>query len=426
VSVDAAAARAAAEAAPSWTPSRDAALARLAAFAPLSGPHYARTRNFDFGPARRDNVSMLSPWLRCRLLLEEEVLDAALRGAGLEGAEKFVQEVFWRGYFKGWLEHRPDVWRRYRREVTDLVAAMDRDGALRRRYENAVGGETGIDCFDAWSRELRDTGYLHNHARMWFASIWIFTLRLPWSLGADFFYRFLLDGDPASNTLSWRWVAGLHTRGKHYLARADNIRRYTEGRFYPAGRLDECAQPLEEEIAVEPRSMQLPKKEGGAIPAPAGLLVTEEDCMPEDEALAGVQPVAAAGLSCAALRSPLPVSAAAADFAQAAVSEGLKRIEAVYGLPCERIEPGLTEGPDVDAVRRWARAQGLSTVVTAFAPVGPAREFLDRLRERLTQDGVLLVERARRYDRVVWPHAPKGFFGLKKKIPAILQDLNLL
>jgi deoxyribodipyrimidine photo-lyase len=65
-------------------------------------------------------------------------------------------------------------------------------------------------------QELVETGYLHNHARMWFASIWIFTLRLPWELGADFFLRHLLDGDAASNTLSWRWVAGLHTKGKHY------------------------------------------------------------------------------------------------------------------------------------------------------------------------------------------------------------------
>ncbi len=77
------------------------------------------------------------------------------------------------------------------------------------------------------------TGYLHNHARMWFASIWIFTLRLPWELGADFFLRHLLDGDPASNTLSWRWVGGMQTMGKTYLARADNIATL-HGRAVPA------------------------------------------------------------------------------------------------------------------------------------------------------------------------------------------------
>ncbi len=77
---------------------------------------------------------------------------------------------------------------------------------LRRAYERAVEGRTGIDGFDDWARQLVETGWLHNHTRMWFASIWIFTLRLPWALGAAFFLRHLLDGDPASNTLSWRWV----------------------------------------------------------------------------------------------------------------------------------------------------------------------------------------------------------------------------
>ena len=65
---------------------------------------------------------------------------------------------------------------------------------------------------------------------MWFASIWIHTLNLPWQLGADFFKN-LLDGDPASNTLSWRWVAGLHTQGKCYLATENNIKKFTNNRF---------------------------------------------------------------------------------------------------------------------------------------------------------------------------------------------------
>ncbi len=85
---------------------------------------------------------------------------------------------------------------------------------MRARWEQATTGRTGLACFDAWARELLDVGYLHNPARMWFASLWIFTLELPWALGADFFLRHLLDGDPASNTLSWRWVGGLQTPGK--------------------------------------------------------------------------------------------------------------------------------------------------------------------------------------------------------------------
>jgi deoxyribodipyrimidine photo-lyase len=86
--------------------------------------------------------------------------------------------------------------------------------------ERAVNGQTGLTCFESWVTELVETGYLHNHARMWFASIWILTLGLPWRLGAVFLYRHLLDGDAASNTLGWRWVAGLQTRGKPYPADA--------------------------------------------------------------------------------------------------------------------------------------------------------------------------------------------------------------
>ena len=81
---------------------------------------------------------------------------------------------------------------------------------------------------------------------MWFASIWIFTLKLPWELGADFFMRHLLDGDPASNTLSWRWVGGHpDAAAKTYLARRDNIERFTQGRFAPDG-LSSTAEPLDD------------------------------------------------------------------------------------------------------------------------------------------------------------------------------------
>ncbi|MDJ0895420.1 MAG: FAD-binding domain-containing protein, partial [Alphaproteobacteria bacterium] len=213
----------------SWVPSRREALHHLEAFVPRAGRAYAARRNYDCGPGKHSDVSTLSPWIRHRLILEEEVVSAVLARHSFAAAEKFVQEVFWRTYWKGWLELRPSIWADYQGSVRTLVGRLDRDPDLRARWEQASEGRTGIGCFDAWSRELVQTGYLHNHARMWFASIWIFTLELPWELGADFFLRHLLDGDPASNTLSWRWVGGLQTRGKTYLARPDNIARYTEG-----------------------------------------------------------------------------------------------------------------------------------------------------------------------------------------------------
>ena len=114
-----------------------------------------------------------------------------------------------------------------------------------KNYYNAIEGLTDIECFNYWVNELKSTGYLHNHARMWFASIWIFTLELPWQLGAEFFLRYLYDADSASNTLSWRWVAGLQTKGKHYLAKNWNIEKFTNGNFSTAI-LNERAVPVDD------------------------------------------------------------------------------------------------------------------------------------------------------------------------------------
>ena len=190
------------------TASRTEGLERLAAFLPRAGSDYTRRRNFDLGWQDRSNVSMLSPYLRYRLVAEVEVVKAVLERYSARDADKFIQEVFWRGYFKCWLEAHPSVWLSYEADIRRLTRELSEDVALARRWGRAVEGRTGIECFDAWALELIETGYLHNHARMWFASIWIFTLGLPWQLGADFFLRHLIDGDPASNTLSWRWVGG--------------------------------------------------------------------------------------------------------------------------------------------------------------------------------------------------------------------------
>ena len=103
-------------------------------------------------------------------------------------------------------------------------------------------GNTNIDCFNEWVNELKNNNYLHNHTRMWFASIWIFTLDLPWQLGAEFFMQHLFDGDAASNTLGWRWVAGVQTQGKHYLASEWNIKKFTNDRFKNI-KLNENATP---------------------------------------------------------------------------------------------------------------------------------------------------------------------------------------
>ena len=188
---------------------------------------YSKLRNFDFGPDNRSNISCLSPYITHGIVNELEVIDKSLKKFSFSKNEKFIQEVLWRVYWKGWLELRPNVWSDYLVELNNLRNEFKSN----QNYLNAIEGKTNIECFNQWVKELKVNNYLHNHTRMWFASIWIFTLELPWQLGAEFFMQHLYDGDAASNTLGWRWVAGVQTQGKHYLASEWNIKKFTNNRF---------------------------------------------------------------------------------------------------------------------------------------------------------------------------------------------------
>ena len=401
-----------------WNPNRDDAINRLRSFVPHMADVYRRKRNDDEGPERRSNVSLLSPWIRHRLILETEVIDSALGRWSLSEADKFVQEVAWRGYFKGWLEHYPQVWENYRRDLHEQIQSLETDNEIARRYESATTGATGIECFDAWVRELVQIGYLHNHARMWFASIWIFTLELPWQLGADFFYRHLLDGDPASNTLSWRWVAGLHTKGKTYLARPSNIAKYSGGRFRVVRDLARDARPL-----VEPDYGQARTLDYSAFDIPAtefGLLVTTEDCSPETLPLPR-PPVTACGLGRLENHMQLKITTRVSEFSGRAVDDALFRVHNKYDIGVTRID-----GTDwCEQLIGWAQAAGINAIVTAYVPLGPTREALDKVKPLLEQNNIKLYSVKRAYDNAVWPFTKKGFFALKKQLPSILKSLHL-
>ena len=207
--------------------SRAKAVDKLNHFVENNLSEYSKLRNFDFGPDNRSNISCLSPYITHGVINELEVIDKSLKKFSFAKNEKFIQEVLWRIYWKGWLELRPNVWSDYLSELRELREKYKN----KQNYLNAIEGKTNIECFDQWINELKDNNYLHNHTRMWFASIWIFTLGLPWQLGAEFFMQHLFDGDAASNTLGWRWVAGIQTKGKHYLASEWNIKKFTNNKF---------------------------------------------------------------------------------------------------------------------------------------------------------------------------------------------------
>ena len=210
-----------------FEPSNVFALEKLNNFIDKNLINYSKLRNFDFGPNKRSNISCLSPYVTHGVTNETEIIKKVLEKYSFVKNEKFIQEVLWRTYWKGWLELRPKVWEDFLKDLT----VIKKDFKENQNYLNAINGSTDIDCFNQWIKELKNYNYLHNHARMWFASIWIFTLGLPWQLGAEFFMKFLFDGDSASNTLGWRWVAGVQTKGKNYVASEWNIKKFTNNRF---------------------------------------------------------------------------------------------------------------------------------------------------------------------------------------------------
>jgi deoxyribodipyrimidine photo-lyase len=231
--------------------SRAKALNQLNNFVENNLSEYSRLRNFDFGPEKRSNISCLSPYITHGIINEQEVIQKALSKFSFSKNEKFIQEVLWRTYWKGWLELRPNVWADYLIELNQIKNEFKDN----KDYIAAIEGKTKVDCFNEWVKELKENNYLHNHTRMWFASIWIFTLELPWQLGAEFFMQHLYDGDAASNTLGWRWVAGVQTQGKHYLASEWNIKKFTNNRFQNI-KLNENAPPK-----VSEKSYQIIKQD---------------------------------------------------------------------------------------------------------------------------------------------------------------------
>ena len=392
-------------------PTRNAGLERLAAFVPRAGRDYAAGRNHDNGPGSHTAVSVLSPYIRHRLLTEAEVAAHVLQRHSPVVAEKFLQEVCWRTYWKGWLEMRPAVWQRYRRETRRL---HERGGDWQPAFRAATTAATGIACFDGWVRELTETGYLHNHARMWFASIWLYTLTLPWQLGADFFLRMLVDGDAASNTLSWRWVGGLQTRGKTYLARPDNIARYTGGRFGPVTGLADAAPPLPWDDPPAPNDAFrtcLPD------PALSSVVVMSDDDLTPWHAISDVDSLLAVALvTTSTQRSPLELGPAARAFSAGALDDAAQRVAQRNGVAVTRLA-----GADVaEPVVAWAKQTGARQVIVPYAPVGPSADALAALPAALKRAGLRYANPLRAWDEAAWPHARKGFFPFRKHIPDLL------
>ena len=197
---------------------RQAAVERLQAIDPVA---YGRSRNHVGGA-----VTRLSPWLRHGVLSLAEVRDAALdRVRERSQAEKLISELGWRDYWQRVYAARPEaIW-----EDLEPPAAVARGQQSDHLPADVAAGTTGMACVDAFSRRLTQTGWLHNHERMWLASWLVHTRGVSWQAGAGWFLEHLLDADPASNNFSWQWVAGTFAN-KPYIFNRENLERYTDGR----------------------------------------------------------------------------------------------------------------------------------------------------------------------------------------------------
>ena len=357
--------------------------------------NYSKLRNFDYGPDKRSNVSCLSPYVTHGVISEVELIQKSLNKYSFVKNEKFIQEIMWRTFWKGWMELRPDVWADYLLELNQIKDKYKND----QDYKKAVEGSTEIQCFNEWVGELKENNYLHNHARMWFASIWIFTLELPWQLGAEFFMQHLYDGDPASNTLGWRWVAGIQTQGKNYLASEWNIKKFTDNRFKNI-KLKENASPkkVEKFYPIKKKDFINPDIEEGK-----NLLVFENSLSLELSELINNKFNKIKLITNQNQNRKIKLSEKTMNFKTQLFEDQKKRLKD-KSLECEIL--------DVSEIEDIADSYLL------YPTVG---ETLDYIESKKFSEVKFLY---RKLDQFSWQYCNKGFFNFKNYIPKIIQKFN--
>ena len=374
--------------------SRSKAIEKLNNFIEKNLSEYSKLRNFDFGPKNRSNISCLSPYVTHGIINENEIIKKSLSKFPFSKIEKFIQEVLWRTYWKGWLELRPNVWTDYLIELNKIREEFKNN----QNYLNAIKGKTNIECFNAWVNELRENNYLHNHARMWFASIWIFTLELPWQLGAELFMKHLYDGDAASNTLGWRWVAGIQTQGKHYLASEWNIKKFSNNRFSKI-KLNENAPPKvsEKTYSIIKQDFNNPQNIGGK-----NLLIFENNLSFEITDFQNNKFKKVHLISNKNENRSIKLDEKVVKFKSLLIRDQEQRLKN-NSIDCE-----IT---DISEIKNIENSCAL------YPTVG---ENLDYLNSNNIKTDFLF----RKLDQYSWQYCNKGFFNFKNYIPKIISTLS--
>ncbi len=372
--------------------SREGALKKLDAFINSELANYSFKRNFDLGPKDKSNVSCLSPYISHRLITEHEVAKTVLAKFPYQKVEKYIQEIFWRVYWKGWLELRPQVWTDF---IEDLKGLKEDDN-----YKKAINGETLIECFNDWVKELKENNYLHNHTRMWFASIWIFTLNLPWQKGAEFFMKHLYDGDAASNTLSWRWVAGLQTKGKHYVAQSWNISKFTNDK-YKNVKLNENASPISDKREYKLNPLNFISEDNSN----ENLLFFENELNLENKNLKKYKNIYLVLLSNEARKLKLEKNVL--EYKSKIIRDQKKRFRDIKIIDEEKFKALASEINSFDVIH---------------PSIGENYSYLNAIRKKQNLELNFIL---REEDKFSWQFSNKGYFNFKNNIPKILTSFNL-
>ena len=377
-------------------------------YLPNTGSYYRDNRNYSYDLINnRNTTSLLSPYIRYRLLSEEDIIKKTLSVNSFTKTEKFIQEIYWRTYWKGWLEHRPDVYEDYITKRNELLKNLSNTS----KYQKAINGETHLTFFNDWIKKLKEDGYLHNHVRMWFASIWIFTLDLPWQLGANFFMEKLLDGDPASNTLSWRWVAGIQTKGKHYLARKNNIIKYGNIEINDNTKLNEQAVCLEESQSYFAKDLVFDNSKTDSLDS---IIIPTED----------LNFILNNEFKFKNIFSGVPLNDYNDHNFSQKVKDHIKKItisnfkdnnfykDYEYIIEFENYYEKFTN---------WANKKNIKKIGLPYVTKGN----WNKIYQKLISDNpsINFVYLYRKYDMEAWQFAKKGFFNFKKHIPELISKL---
>ncbi len=261
-----------------FPPTREAALARIASVDPAE---YARSRN-----ALNGAVTQLSPYITHGFISLPEVLEGVRLHHSVRTQEKFVFELGWREYFRHVWQHRGNgIFKSLHEGVLPDEAYADEIPV------DILHASTGVAAIDMAVKTLYATGYLHNHARMWLASYMVHLRKVHWRAGADWMYGHLLDGDLASNHLSWQWVAGTGSH-KPYLFNAENVSRYAPLAWHSAGSVIDTTYEELDHLARSPLSVASSSVQADDFAIDEPLLITQPPthlnlCTPNSNTVSG-------------------------------------------------------------------------------------------------------------------------------------------